>query len=59
VWHVSPSTAKKLRGRIETILDFARAAGHRRGENPATWKGQLAWKIHGGLADVAQAFEMA
>jgi integrase len=41
VWHDSPSTAKKVRGRVETILDFARAAGHRSGENPATWKGQL------------------
>jgi integrase len=41
VWHGSPSTAKKVRGRVETIMDYARAAGHRRGENPAVWKGQL------------------
>jgi integrase len=41
VWHDSPSTAKKVRGRVETILDYARAAGHRRGDNPAVWKGQL------------------
>jgi hypothetical protein len=41
VWHGSPSTAKKVRGRVETILDFARAAGHRRGDNPAVWKGLL------------------
>ena len=41
VWHGSPSTAKKVRGRIETILDYARAAGYRSGDNPAAWKGQL------------------
>jgi integrase len=41
VWHASPSTAKKVRNRVAVVLDFARAAGHRSGENPATWKGQL------------------
>jgi integrase len=30
-----PVTASRLRGRIETVLDFARAAGRRDGENPA------------------------
>jgi hypothetical protein len=38
VWHGSPSTAKKVRGRVETILDFARAAGYRSGDNLAVWK---------------------
>jgi len=31
-----PVTASRLRGRIETVLDFARAAGRRDGDNPAT-----------------------
>jgi integrase len=30
-----PVTASRLRGRIETVLDFARAAGRRDGDNPA------------------------
>jgi integrase len=30
-----PVTASRLRGRIETVLDFARAAGRRDGNNPA------------------------
>jgi integrase len=30
-----PVTASRLRGRIETVLDFARAAGRREGDNPA------------------------
>jgi integrase len=30
-----PITAARLRGRIETVLDYAKAAGRRTGENPA------------------------
>jgi integrase len=30
-----PVTASRVRGRIETVLDFARAAGRRNGDNPA------------------------
>ena len=30
-----PVTASRLRGRIETVLDYAKAAGRRTGENPA------------------------
>jgi hypothetical protein len=30
-----PITASRLRGRIETVLDYAKAAGRRTGENPA------------------------
>jgi hypothetical protein len=40
VWHASPSTAKKVRGRVETVLDYARAMGHRNADNPAVWKGR-------------------
>ena len=32
---VKPVTAARLRGRIETVLDYAKAAGRRTGENPA------------------------
>jgi integrase len=42
IWLTTPETASRLRGRIETILDFAKARGWRLGENPAAWKGHLA-----------------
>jgi len=35
-------TASRLRGRIERVLDAARAKGFRSGENPARWDGHLA-----------------
>lgn len=41
IWHVKPETAARLRGRIERVLDAAKANGHRQGENPARWKGHL------------------
>src|SRR5262249_9774108 len=31
----------RVRGRIEAVLDWAAARGHRRGENPARWRGHL------------------
>jgi integrase len=42
IWRKTPETASRLRGRIEAVLDAARARGWREGENPARWKGQLA-----------------
>ena len=42
VWTKTPETASRLRGRIESVMDFARANGWRSGENPARWKGNLA-----------------
>lgn len=42
IWAVKPETAKRCRGRIEKILDAAKARGFRTGENPAAWKGHLA-----------------
>ena len=42
VWTKIPETASRLRGRIEAVLDYARASGWRTGENPARWKGNLA-----------------
>jgi len=41
IWASKPETASRLRGRIENILDWAKARGHRSGENPARWKGHL------------------
>jgi integrase len=41
IWSAKPETAKRLRGRIESVLDFATVRQHRVGENPARWKGHL------------------
>lgn len=41
LWAGKTETASRLRGRIETILDFAKVRGARTGENPARWKGHL------------------
>ena len=41
IWQAKPETATKTRERIERVLDAAKAAGHREGENPARWKGHL------------------
>jgi integrase len=34
--------SSRLLGRIEAVLDFAKARGWRSGENPAAWRGNLA-----------------
>jgi integrase len=42
IWAKIPETASRLRGRIENVLDSAKAQGFRDGlENPARWKGHL------------------
>src|SRR5713226_4619933 len=41
IWHTKPETASRLRGRIEAVLDWATVRGHRKGENPARWRGHL------------------
>lgn len=41
LWHAKPETARRIRGRLERILDAARVGGHRAGENPARWRGHL------------------
>jgi integrase len=41
LWSKKPETASRLRGRIETILDWAKVSGLREGENPARWRGHL------------------
>jgi len=42
LWHTKAETASRLRGRIERVLDAAKARGLRSGENPALWRGHLA-----------------
>lgn len=41
IWTEKPETASRIRGRIESILDWATARGYRKGENPARWRGHL------------------
>jgi integrase len=41
IWTAKRETANRLRGRIETILDWAKAREFRSGENPARWRGHL------------------
>ena len=40
-WEQRPETAGRLRGRIERVLNAAKAQGYRTGENPAAWRGHL------------------
>jgi integrase len=42
LWQRATETASRLRGRIEAVLDYAKAHGWRSGENPAAWRGHLA-----------------
>jgi integrase len=42
IWATKTETASRLRGRIEAVLSWATVAGHRTGDNPARWKGNLA-----------------
>jgi integrase len=41
IWTTKTETATRLRGRIEAVLAWATVAGHRTGDNPARWKGNL------------------
>lgn len=41
IWATKTETAKRLRGRIELVLDWAKTLGYRSGENPARWRGHL------------------
>jgi integrase len=41
IWLSKTETASRVRARIEAVLDWARVAGHREGENPARWKSHL------------------
>ena len=41
IWHSVPETASRIRGRIENVLDAAKARGLHPGPNPAAWRGHL------------------
>jgi integrase len=41
IWHDKTDTAKRVRGRIETVLNYATVRKFRHGDNPARWDGYL------------------
>jgi integrase len=41
IWRDKTETAPRLRGRIEAVLDWAKARGYRHGDNPTRWRGHL------------------
>ncbi|WP_183588907.1 tyrosine-type recombinase/integrase [Paracoccus pantotrophus] len=41
IWSSKTETANKIRSRIEAVLSWATVAGHRTGDNPARWAGNL------------------
>lgn len=41
LWTTKTETASRLRGRVESVLDWAKVRGYRQGENPARWRGHL------------------
>lgn len=41
IWNSKPETASRIRGRIERVLNWAKAQGYRGGEKPAQWRGHF------------------
>lgn len=41
IWAAKPETASRVRGRVESILDWAATRTYRSGDNPARWRGHL------------------
>jgi integrase len=41
IWADKTETATRVRGRIEAVLSWATVSGHRTGDNPARWAGNL------------------
>lgn len=41
IWKTKTETASRVRGRVESVLDWAAARNYRQGLNPARWKGHL------------------
>ncbi|MBI3919358.1 MAG: tyrosine-type recombinase/integrase [Betaproteobacteria bacterium] len=41
IWTEKPETATRVRGRIESVLDWATSRGYRAGDNTARWRGHL------------------
>lgn len=42
IWSKKPETASRVRGRIESVLDYAKSREWRSGENSARWRGHVA-----------------
>lgn len=45
LWYVKTETAKRLLGRIKTVLDYATVNEYRSGTNPAQWAGHLSTQL--------------
>ena len=45
LWYVKTETAKRLLGRIKTVLDYATVNDYRSGTNPAQWTGYLSTQL--------------
>jgi hypothetical protein len=41
IWSAKAETARRLRNRMELVLDWAKVKGYRTGDNPARWRGHL------------------
>jgi integrase len=41
LWRDKPESGSRVRGRLETVLDYATVQQWRQGENPARWRGHL------------------
>jgi integrase len=41
IWSTKTETASRVRGRIESVIDWATVRGYRKGDNPARWRGHL------------------
>jgi integrase len=41
IWLEKPETARRVRSRVELVLDYAAARTWRTGENPARWRGHI------------------
>ena len=59
LWRKRPETASRLRGRIEHVLDAARAKGFRHGPNPALWRGHLDKRAAQAVPKAAQGHHAA
>lgn len=47
IWQDKTETANRVRGRIESVLDWATVRGYRTGDNPARWRGHLSEVLPG------------
>ena len=39
IWKTATETASRVRGRMESVLDWAKGRGYRSGDNAVAWKG--------------------